>query len=166
MAFNRNDIIDGLEALCLAHTSLGTGKFFRDYAEFQSKMRGTGGFCMLISPSKGRLNGQNESAIYKYETITFCINKPYQVGNYDQKQTILDDCEEIAMDIIKRIRHYSLALEGTPGLFANFKFQSVQFEEVDLEFDNRIGWDVSLEIFDQISLAWDPTDTTNRWSDV
>ena len=166
MTLTISSAINALKALCAAHTSLGATKFFRTDLEFEEKMRSITGFTMLLNPIKGRLGGENEAQIYKYYTMGFAITKPVDVGSDDAIQTAVDDCELIAMNIMARMRQFSVAMEGTPQIFPFFKIKDVTFETTSLEFDNRMGFAVYFTVYDQVSLAWDATDAAGKWTDV
>lgn len=166
MQFTFANLIDGLEGICNVHTQLGAGKFFRTDEEFTQKMTSTDGYAMLASPITGGLRGQNESSIYKYFRAGFCINHPWQIGNHDAMQSTITECERIAHDILARMRHYSLARGNTPTVFDNFDFNSVNTSIIYLEMDQRIGVDVTFEVYEMDDLIFDTADADGRWADL
>lgn len=169
MIFTYEPVINALGELCKQHKDLGNGldgKFFRFDTEFKDAMRNTAGFVMLLQPFEARLHGQNESSIYKTYTLGFSILKANEVGQHEDQMILTDDCETIAMQILSRIRYYTLNIEGTPTAFPHFSYTSITGKPIKLEADNRIGWDVTFEIHAMISMAFDTDDADEIWADL
>lgn len=166
MQFTFSNLIDGLEGICNVHTQLGAGKFFRTDEEFNQKMNSTSGYAMLLSPISGGLRGQNEASIYKYFRAGFCINHPWQIGDHDTMQSVLTECERIAHEVLARMRYNSTTMENTTYIFDNFDFNTVRTEIIYLELDQRIGIDVTFEVYEMDDLVIDTSDAAGRWTDL
>lgn len=164
--YNISDIINELNTICTAHTSLGADVFFRSEEELTAKLRSTSGFLMILDAIKSRMTGQNNAATFKQWTIGFTILRATQLNKFEAEQETLMYAEEICDDIVKRIRYNSRALNDDSYIFAQFDFNSVEYKPTYMQKDNRMGLSVTFSFRDHIDLSFNELDPDDIWNDI
>ena len=156
MSLNLSSITAALTDLCEKHTSLGADRFFRFDQEFSEIMASPSladKTVMLMQPISSYFTGQNEAQPYKHVRVEFSILTPSTVGDYDEAETDINACEQIGLDILARIRHYSQNFGNTPTIFKTFDFVNIQGYPILLSDDNRAGYSYTFELYEFVDLS-------------
>lgn len=166
MDLTLKNISDALAELCAQHVSLGADNYFRFDMEFSEKMAAQnlfGEYVMLMQPMTTFFTGQTEAQTYKRVRVEFSILAPgTTLGNYDGHEDDINNCEVIATEIIKRIRHYSENFGNSPVVFSTFDYRTLNGAPIMLEADNRSGFSYSFELYEFIPLVMDES----KWNDL
>jgi hypothetical protein len=162
MSLNLSTITAALTDLSATHVSMGAGCFFRfdqEFSEIMGSPSMAGKTVMLMQPVSSYLTGQNEAQPYKHVRVEFSILAPTIVGNYSENETDINACEQIGLDVLARIRHFSQNFNNSPTIFQTFDFNTVQGFPILLSDDNRAGYSYQFELYEFVDLSLDET----RW---
>jgi hypothetical protein len=76
-------------------------------------------------------------------------------------------CENIALQILARIRYYSAEYNrNTPEVWQGFDIFTVRIEPIFIELDQMAGVSVNFELNANVSMRFDPTDVAGIWADL
>lgn len=161
------DIADMLEELATQHGSIGADNFGRTLEEYQAKSRSITAYAMIMEPITGRLHGQSEAQIYRTYNVGFSIVHPWQIDRFDDQWIFMEACENIALQILARIRYYSAEYNrNTPEVWQGFDIFTVRIEPIFIELDQMAGVSVNFELNANVSMRFDPTDVAGIWADL
>lgn len=129
-------------------------KFFRtDIEEFYSSIpfkMPTSGCAMILFNYITDLAQIDQ--MQKNKQFMLCIVKHYQHNNFDSEEAALDLCEEVAMEIVKKI-----SADNKTNVFLAQGFQRTSVRLAPMKFANAsgkyVGWQVSFFINNRVTFC-------------
>ena len=87
----------------------------------------------------------------------FMIIKQVEVDNFDEEHKVLDDCERIGLNIIKRMRRDSRTNPIQDRLLQGLDLNRVNWQKVGPVFDNYFGYRFIFSIIEHENMRYDDT---------
>jgi hypothetical protein len=149
----------------IAHDDNGTIRFARlNPEEWLSGMRGNididGKVMILESYEHTAKDLHSDNHLQDY-TGAFMILGRAQVDDFDTQDTVIKECEEICIEISKRI--YNNSLDYDNRFFLNIEPSQYTFQKVGPLYNNQwFGFRLQFDFTDKYDITVDD----NKWSDL
>lgn len=96
---------------------------------------------LMLDTVKGKIQGQNEDALYQLVVCGFVVLLPVETENYEQQMDVLDRSYGIGMDVLRKIAQEVESLETDV-----FPWKSVTWEPIGPILDTLFGISFSFEL--------------------
>jgi hypothetical protein len=148
-------IVEFHKAIATAH--VGINGFYRfDITELTGRLRSgiQTPVLMLESHSTDLAENSNKTVTFANRRVSFLLlNFSGKVDNYDLRESVLDDLENVALDIVaflKKCRN-----DKTHWLYGMIDIDTVQVEKVGPLLDNMFGWNVIYTLKNHEPMCYD-----------
>ncbi len=153
------NIVKVHEDIATAHKRIN-GFYRFDFSELAGNFRaGVGTPALLLESHSNDLNeNANKTITTAQRAISFLIiDFAGKADDYDKKEEVLDDTENIALDVIS---YFKKQYKEQLPFFRNLDLSRVSIDKVGPLFDQMYGWNVTYILNDKEPMCFDPEEWT------